>query len=86
MNLADKGKKLGIVTHFYDKIGVGIVKLDSNLKVGDKLKFSGNNTDFEQVISQMQFDHKDIETAKKGQEVGIKLDGVVKKGDSAYIL
>jgi len=84
--LADKGKKLGIVTHFYDKIGVGIVKLDSNLKVGDKLKFSGNNTDFEQVISQMQFDHKDIETAKKGQEVGIKLDGVVKKGDSAYIL
>ena len=84
--MADKGKKLGIVTHFYDKIGVGIVKLDSNLKVGDKLKFSGNNTDFEQVISQMQFDHKDIETAKKGQEVGIKLDGVVKKGDSAYIL
>ena len=86
MNLADKGKKLGIVTHFYDKIGVGIVKFDSGVKVGDKLKFSGHNQEFEQIISQMQFDHKDIETAKKGQEVGIKLDGVVKKGDSAYIL
>ena len=80
-----EGKKIGVVTHFYDKIGVGIVKFDSGVKVGDKLKFSGHNQEFEQIISQMQFDHKDIEEAKKGQEVGIKLDNKVKEGDIVYL-
>lgn len=83
--MADEGKKIGVVTHFYDKIGVGIIKLDSEIKLGDKLKFKGNATDFEEDVSQMQFDHKDIETAKKGQEVGIKLSEKVREGDSVYL-
>lgn len=83
--MSDEGKKIGVVTHFYDKIGVGIVKLDSEIKLGDKLKFQGNATDFEQVAEQMQFDHKDIETAKKGQEVGIKLSDKVREGDIVYL-
>ena len=83
--MADEGKKVGTVTHFYDKIGVGIVKLDSEIKLGDRLKFKGNATDFEEDVAQMQFDHKDIETAKKGQEVGIKLDNKVKEGDQVFL-
>ena len=83
--MADEGKKVGVVTHYYDKIGVGIVKLDSSIKLGDKLKFSGHDRDFEQSIGQMQFDHKDIEEAKKGQEVGIKLDNKAKEGDQVYL-
>ena len=83
--MADEGKKVGVVTHFYDKIGVGIVKFDSGVKLGDKLKFVGHDHDFEQTVGQMQFDHKDIETAKKGQEVGIKLDNKVKEGDQVFL-
>ena len=83
--MADEPKKVGIITHFYDKLGVGIIKLESDLKIGDKLKFQGHTTDFEQVVGQMQFDHKDIEEGKKGQEVGIKLEGKVRDGDSVYL-
>ncbi|MEK9178503.1 MAG: translation elongation factor-like protein [Patescibacteria group bacterium] len=83
--MADEGKKVGVITHFYDKIGVGIVKLDSSIKLGDKLKFSGHDREFEQPVGQMQFDHKDIEEAKKGQEVGIKLDNKVKEGDQVFL-
>ncbi|OGH47934.1 MAG: hypothetical protein A3A51_00340 [Candidatus Levybacteria bacterium RIFCSPLOWO2_01_FULL_39_10] len=78
-------KKLGVITHYYDKLGVGIVKLEQDLKVGDKLKFQGNKTDFEQIVEQMQFDHKDIEEATKGQEVGIKLDEKVRDGDEVFL-
>ena len=78
-------KKLGVITHYYDKLGVGIVKLEQDLKVGDKLKFQGNKTDFEQIVEQMQFDHKDIEEATKGQEVGIKLDEKVRNGDEVFL-
>ena len=33
----------------------------------------------------MQFDHKDIEEATKGQEVGIKLDEKVRDGDEVFL-
>lgn len=83
--MADKPKKIAVVTHFYSNLGVGIIKLSSDLKIGDKLKFQGKKTDFEQTVTQMQFDHKDIETGKKGQEVGIKLSEKVRNGDPVYL-
>lgn len=82
--MADEPKKVGVITHYYDKLGVGIIKLEEDIKVGDKLKFQGHTTDFGQEVSQMQFDHKDIEMGKKGQEVGIKLTEKVRPGDSVY--
>ena len=33
----------------------------------------------------MQYDHKDIAEAKKGQEVGIKVVGKVREGDEVYV-
>ncbi|OGG10311.1 hypothetical protein A2154_02630 [Candidatus Gottesmanbacteria bacterium RBG_16_43_7] len=80
------GKKIGKVTHYYSKIGVGIVKLSDNLKVGEKIKFVGNATEFEQTVQEMQYDHAAIETGKKGQEVGIKVDKKVKEDDEVYLL
>jgi len=35
--MADKAKKIGSITHYYSKLGVGIIKLDNKLKVGDKV-------------------------------------------------
>jgi putative protease len=71
-------KKIGTVTHFYTDISVGIIELEENLKVGDTVKFEGSTTDFEQEIKSMQYDHKDIEEAKKGREVGVKVEDKVK--------
>lgn len=70
--------QVGSVTHYYDKIGVAIVKADKAVKVGDKVKFGEDG--FEQTIESMQFDHKPLEKTKKGQEVGIKVDKKVKPG------
>lgn len=77
-------KKVGTVTHFYDKISVGIVKLSSPVSKGDTLKFKGSSTEFEQNLDDMQFNHEDIDTGKKGQEVGIKVGEKVREGDSVY--
>lgn len=83
--MADEPKKVGVITHYYSNIGVGIIKLDSDIKIGDRLKFKGHKTDFEQEVSQMQFDHKDIPEGKKGQEVGIKVKDKVRVGDTVYL-
>lgn len=84
--MADEGKKVGIVTHYYNKIGVGIVKFDKEVKVGSILYFKGHATDFKQTINDIEFDHKKIEAAKKGQEVGIKLDQRVREHDIVYLV
>ena len=81
-----KGKKVGIITHYYTNLGVGIIKLDSDVKIGDKLYFSGNTTDFEQVLDDMQYDHKGVEVGKSGQEVGVKVSEKVRDGDEVYVV
>jgi putative protease len=79
-------KKIGTITHFFDKISVGIIKLDGDLKIGDKVKFQGATTSFEQEITEMQLEHEKIESAKKGQEVGIKTNEKVREGNSVFLL
>jgi len=74
-------KKIGEVTHFFDHISVGVVKATGPIKVGDKIHFKGHTTDFEQEIEEMQFDHKSIQSAKKGQEFGLKVKEQVREGD-----
>jgi len=78
-------KKIGTITHFYDNISVGIVKLEEPLEKGQKIAIRGNTTDFEQTAESMQFDHKDIEKAKAGQEVGLKVDQKVREGDKVFL-
>lgn len=77
-------KPIGVVTHFFGGIGVAIVKFNASVSVGAKVRFQGATTDFDETIKSMQYDHKDIETAKKGQEVGIKVEEKVREGDEVY--
>ena len=79
-----KEKPIGKVTHYYGGIGVAIVKFYKAVKKEEKVCFYNSSGEFDQVIGSMQFDHKDIVVAKKGQEVGIKVDQKVREGDEIY--
>lgn len=82
---ARAAKIIGTITHYYDKLGVGIVKLKNSLKVGDTVKFSGHKTNFEQMVNEMQLMHNDVTAGKKGQEVGIKVTEKVRDGDKVEL-
>jgi len=79
-----KEELIGAVTHYYNKIGVAIVKFDRNIKVGAKVHFLGATTDFETDIKSMQYDHKEIEETSGSREVGIKVPKQVREGDKVY--
>ncbi len=81
-----EAKPIGEVTHYFGGINVAIVKFKKTIDVGETIKIKGENTDFEQKIESMQFDHKDIKSAKKNQEVGIKVTEKVREGDMVYPL
>lgn len=77
--------KVGTVTHYYDKIGVAVVELSSNLSVGDKIRFVRGGEDlFEQEVASMQIEHEQVEAAKGGQTIGLKTDEPVKAGAEVY--
>ena len=77
-------KKVGEVTHYWGKIGVAGIKLTAGLSQGDTIRIKGATTDFEQDVGSMQIEHQDIETAKRGQEIGLKVKEKVRRGDTVY--
>ena len=81
---ATKGKPIGKVTHYYGDLSVAIVKFNRSFSCGEKVHFSGATTDFKETVKSMQYEHKSIETAKKGQEVGIKVGDKVREGDLVF--
>lgn len=80
-----KPKPIGIVTHFYGNISVAIVKFKMTVKVGTAIKFMGATTDFAETIQSMQFNHEVVKSAKKGQQIGIKVKKRVREGDSVFL-
>ncbi len=79
-------KLIGKITHYYSKINVAIVKLSASLKIGDKIHLKGHGIDFEQTVSSMQIEHQNVEKAKKGEEIGLKVDQKIREGDEVYLV
>jgi putative protease len=77
---------VGKVIHYYDKIGVAVVKLGKALKIGDKVKFVHGENEFEQVVKSMQLEHEQVQAGKKGQEVAIKVDKETKSGTLMHLV
>lgn len=76
--------QVGKITHYYDKIGVAVVSISQNIKVGEMIKISGHDKEFTQAVSSMQIEHEEINEAKKGQIIGMKVDQPVKENDLVY--
>jgi translation elongation factor EF-1alpha len=75
-----KEKQIGVVSNYFDHVKVAAIKLTSGLKIGDVIKFVGGEIDFDQPIESMQIHHDQVENAKQGDEIGIKVKEKVRKG------
>ncbi len=78
-------KEIGVVSSYFDKVGVAAIKLSSKLKVGDKVHIKGHTTDFEEKVKSMQIERKDVKVAKKGDHIGIKVSERVRPNDKIFL-
>jgi translation elongation factor EF-1alpha len=78
------GEKIGTVTHYFGKIGVAVLVLEKELKVGEKIRFTGGMDDFEQEVNSMQIDKQPVVKASKGESIGLKVNEKIKVGDEVY--
>ena len=78
--------KIGTITHYYDKIGVAIIKLGKTLKKGQEMEFKDKEgeTVFTQVADSIEIERKNVDQAKKGDDIGLKVDQPTKPGWEVY--
>ncbi len=81
-----EGKKVGEITHYFNKINVAVIELSDTLKTGDKIKIKGATTDFDQNVDSMQIEHEQVEEAKAGQAIGMKVTEPVRAGDEVFVV
>ncbi|MGC8671850.1 MAG: U32 family peptidase C-terminal domain-containing protein [Candidatus Micrarchaeia archaeon] len=84
--MEEEEKEVGEITHYFDKIGVAIVKVTNSIKVGDRISIKGKTTNFEQKVQSMQIEHVNVDEAGSGDEIGLKVDQQVREGDKVYKL
>jgi len=81
-----KEKEIGVISHYFGHISVGIIELTGPLKVGDTIHIKGAHDDYAQVIDSMQIEHVNVEKAKKGDAIGIKVTQKVHVNDKVYLV
>ena len=74
-------QEIGSVDHFFDKISVGMIILSGVLKVGDTIHVKGKHSDFSQEVESMRIGFDNVDEAKEGDKVGIKVDQPVHTND-----
>jgi len=75
---------IGNVTDFFARPVVAGIELTAALKLGDKLHIKGHTTDLEFTVDSMQINNVNVEQAKAGDLIGIKISERVRRGDTVY--
>jgi len=77
-------KLIGHISHFYNRISVAVLSLADTLSVGDEVHITGYSTDFIQEVASMEIEHDKVSVVRPGDEVALKVNEPVRKGDAIY--
>ena len=75
---------IGKVSDFFARPVVAGIELTATLRLGNKIHIQGHTTDIEFTVDSMQINNVDVEEAKAGDSVGIKVSERVRGGDTIY--
>lgn len=75
---------IGTVNDFFARPVVAGIELTAPLKVGDTIHVKGHTTDITMTVQSMQINNANVDEAKAGDAVGIKLTDRARKGDAVY--
>ncbi len=79
-------KKIGTVTHYYNHIHVAGVSITDELHQGDIIHVKGYTSDFEQIVRSMQIDHETVNSARRGDQIGLSVIEHAREHDTIYMV
>jgi len=76
---------IGKVTHYFSKVQVAAMEITAGeLVVGDTIHVVGHTSDFTQKVDSMQIEHASVQTAKVGDQIGIRVADHAREHDQVY--
>lgn len=82
---AKKSKSIGAITHYYDRIQVGVIKLSGVLCVGDCISYeTADRILYEQIVESMEINREPVFKAGRGKDVGLKLRKIPQIGSGVF--
>ena len=88
MNASEKKRRAaGVVENYYPKQQAAAIRLlEEGLAIGDEILIEGSTTYLKQQVRSLIKKGMLLQTAEKGDEVGLAVDGPVRKNDRIFIL
>ena len=78
-------EQIGRISHYFGKIQVAAIELtEGSLAVGDTIHIKGHTTDLTEQIKSIQIEHDQVQSANKGDSIGVKVSDHVREHDVVY--
>ena len=78
-------EEVGRIVKFFVKPSVAALEVTSGtIKPGDTLRFKGHTTDFTDEVDRVEIDNQEVQEAKAGDLVGIKVADRVRENAKVY--
>ena len=78
-------ERIGIVTHYYNHLGVAIIQLETGtLRSGSTVHIKGHTSDFRQMVGSMEVNHVHVDTVQAGTSFGLRVNEHAREHDIVY--
>jgi len=78
-------QRIGIVTHYYNHLGVAIIQLETGtLRSGETVHIKGHTSDFRQMVGSMEVNHAHVDTVQAGSSFGLRVNEHAREHDLVY--
>ena len=79
--------QIGRVTHYFSHLNVAAIVITSGeLKVGDTTHIKGHTSDFTTTVRSMQVEHKEVQAAKVGESIGVRIPEHAREHDQVFLV
>ncbi len=76
---------IGKVTHYFPKPKVAAIEItEGELHVGDTVHVVGHTSNSTFKVNSMQIEHAQVQTAKPGDKIGIRMEEHAREHDKVY--
>jgi putative protease len=82
-----KEQEIGYVSKYFGQIRVAAIEITAGkLSVGETIHIKGHTTDMNVDVGSIQIEHESVDSANKGDSIGLKVSGKARRKDKVFKL
>ncbi len=82
-----KEQEVGYVSKYFGQIKVAAIEITAGkLSVGETIHIKGHTTDMNVDVGSIQIEHESVDSANKGDSIGLKVSGKARRKDKVFKL